>query len=107
MEPFEEELDGSDENDLYEHFRLVVDPGQASLRIDKFLANLLPHASRSRVQAATTAGSVRVNDLPVKSNYKVKPGDVVTLLLEYPKRELKITPENIPWRLYMRMRNWP
>jgi len=96
MEPFEEELDGSDENDLYEHFRLVVDPGQASLRIDKFLANLLPHASRSRVQAATTAGSVRVNDMPVQSNYKVKPGDVVTLLLEYPQRELNITPENIP-----------
>jgi 23S rRNA pseudouridine1911/1915/1917 synthase len=96
MEPFEEELDGIEENDLFEHYRLTVDAGQALLRIDKFLANLLPHASRSRVQAATMAGSIRVNDLPVRSSYKVKPGDVVTILLEYPKRELKLTPENIP-----------
>lgn len=96
MEPFEEELDGIEENDLFEHYRLTVDAGQALLRIDKFLANLLPHASRSRVQAATMAGSIRVNDLPVRSSYKVKPGDVVTILLEFPKRELKLTPENIP-----------
>lgn len=96
MEPFEEELDGIEENDLFEHYRLTVDAGQALLRIDKFLANLLQHASRSRVQAATMAGSIRVNDLPVRSSYKVKPGDVVTILLEYPKRELKLTPENIP-----------
>lgn len=95
-DPFEEEIDGSEESDLFEHYRLTVDPGQAALRIDRFLTNLLPHASRSRIQAATEAQSIRVNDVPVKSSYKVKPGDVVTIVLEFPKRELKLTPENIP-----------
>ncbi len=96
MDPFTEENEGLDENALYEHYRLVADPGQALLRIDKFLSNLLGQTSRSRIQAATEAGSIRVNNIPVKSNYKVKPGDEVTVLLEYPKRELKLTPENIP-----------
>lgn len=96
MDPLTEENEGSDENGLYEHHRLIADQGQALLRIDKFLSNLLPHTSRSRIQAATEAGSIRVNQIPVKSNYKVKPGDEVTVLLEYPKRELKLAPENIP-----------
>lgn len=96
MDPFIEENEESDENALYEHYRLVADQGQALIRIDKFLSNLLPHTSRSRIQAATGAGSIRVNQLPVKSNYRVKPGDEVTVLLEYPKREFKLIPENIP-----------
>ncbi len=96
MDEFTEDYDGLEENGLFEHHRLTADQGQALLRVDKFLSNLLPHASRSRIQAATEAGSIHVNGQPVKANYRVKPGDVVTVVLEFPKRELKITPENIP-----------
>ena len=91
-----EDAEIPDEDGLFEHYRLTADKGQALLRVDKFLVNLLPHASRSRIQAATEAGSIHVNGQPVKANYKVKPGDVVTVVLDYPKRDLKITPENIP-----------
>ncbi|HAX95241.1 MAG TPA: RNA pseudouridine synthase, partial [Prolixibacteraceae bacterium] len=66
------------------------------VRVDKFLANRIDNASRSRIQAAADAGSILVNDIPVKSNYKVKPGDVVVVAMDYPKRELQIIPEDIP-----------
>ena len=92
----EEEFEVSDEQELFEHFRLVSDQGQSVVRVDKFLVNRLDNASRSRIQAAADAGNIRVNDVPVKANYKVKPGDVVTLMLDYPRRELRIIPEDIP-----------
>jgi 23S rRNA pseudouridine1911/1915/1917 synthase len=81
--------------DLFEHFRFEVDRGQALLRIDKYLANKLENTSRSRIQAAAAAGNILVNAVPVKSNYKVKPADIVTIVLPQPPRELEILPENI------------
>ena len=84
------------ESELYEHFRFVADPGQSLLRIDKFLVNRLENTSRSRIQSASEAGSIMVNDLCVKSSYKVKPGDTITIVLPNPPREIEILPENIP-----------
>ena len=81
---------------LYEHFRIVADQGQVALRIDKFLTEHMPHSSRNRIQAAADAGYIFVGDKPVKSNYKVRPGDVVTLRLERPKHDTTIYPEDIP-----------
>lgn len=95
----QEKPDGFEDNDeglLYEHYRFEADPGQKQIRIDKFLVDRMEGTSRNRIQLAAEAGSIRVNDVPVKSNYKVKPNDVVTILLDYPKRELKIIAEDIP-----------
>ena len=88
---------GDDEcGELYEHFRIVADKGQETLRIDKFLADRLQHASRNRIQKAATAGMIHVNGLPVKSNYRVRPADVVTLMMDRPRHDDTITPEDIP-----------
>lgn len=92
--PENEELE--EEVGLFEHFRLTVDQGQSLLRIDKFLSNRIDNASRSRIQAAADAGNILVNNAPVKSNYKVKPNDEVVIVMDFPKRELKIIPEEIP-----------
>jgi len=81
---------------LYEHFRFVVDAGQAPLRIDKYMFEKLQHSSRNRIQKAADAGFVHVNDRPVKSNYKVRPGDVVTLMLDRPRHDNTIVAEDIP-----------
>ena len=81
---------------LYEHFRFEADPGQAPLRVDKFMQEKLQHSSRNRIQKAAEAGFVHVNDHPVKSNYKVRPGDVVTLMLDRPRHDSTIEPEDIP-----------
>lgn len=96
MQEFFEETEEQDENGLFEHFRLVVDPGQTSVRIDKYIANHIDKASRSRIQAAAEAGNILVNDKPVKANYKIKPDDIIVIVMDYPKRELKIIPEEIP-----------
>ncbi len=90
-----EELDEVQE-EMFEHFRLEVDRGQALLRIDKFLFNRLEKQSRSRIQAAAEAGNVLVNGAAVRSSYKVKPLDVIRIMLPYERRELEILPENIP-----------
>ena len=86
----------ADDNTLYEHFRIEADLGQVPLRIDKFLTEHMPHSSRNRIQAAADAGFIFVGDKPVKSNYKVRPGDVVTLRLHQPKHDTTIYPEDIP-----------
>lgn len=86
----------SQQDDLYEHHRLVADVGQEAIRIDKFLMKRLPNVSRSRLQAIAKAGTLFVNDKPVKSNYKVKPNDDISVVLPYPVREIKLVPENIP-----------
>jgi 23S rRNA pseudouridine1911/1915/1917 synthase len=96
MEKLPEEYDDQEENPLFEHYRITADPGQSLIRIDRFLTGQLPHASRSRLQAAAEAGFIRVNDVPVKSSYKVKPGDVVVVLLDRPKQDFRIIPEDIP-----------
>jgi len=90
-------LDADDESgQLYEHFRFVADAGQAPLRVDKFMLEKMQHSSRNRIQKAADAGFVHVNDRPVKSNYKVRPGDVVTLMLDRPRHDSTIEPEDIP-----------
>ena len=81
---------------LYEHFRMEVDKGQVPIRIDKYLSEHQPHSSRNRIQKAADAGFIHVNEKPVKSNYKVRPGDIVTLMLDRPHYDTTIEPENIP-----------
>lgn len=89
-----EELEES--NELFEHFRFVADPGQSPLRIDKFLVNRIENASRNKIQEAAASNGIRVNDKPVKANYKVKPGEVVTVMMSHPPREIEIIPQDIP-----------
>ena len=91
-----EEADMSEQAQLYEHFRIAADPGQVPLRVDKFLFEHLQHSSRNRIQKAAEAGFIHVNDRPVKSNYKVRPGDVVTLMLDRPHYDDTIEAEEIP-----------
>lgn len=84
------------EDELYEHYRFEAGKGQAPLRVDKFLMNLVENATRNKIQQAASAGNIYVNDVPVKSNYKVKANDVVRVLLEHPPYEHLLEPENIP-----------
>ena len=93
----EPELDQEgQEQELYEHYRYVVDPGQSMLRIDKYLSKRIENVSRTRVQAAAQAGNILVNDNPVKPNYRVKPLDVIQILLPNPPREIELIPQDIP-----------
>lgn len=85
-----------EQGELYEHHRIVVDKGQVSGRIDKFLSDHLPNVSRNRIQKAAEAGFILVNDRPVKSNYKIKPCDVICIMMDRPRYENDITPEDIP-----------
>ena len=94
LELMDECEEGGDQ--LYEHFRLEVDKGQVAVRIDKFLTEHMQHSSRNRIQNAADAGFIHVNGKPVKSNYKVRPGDVVTLMLDRPRHDTTIVPEDIP-----------
>ena len=80
----------------YEHWRSTVDAGQQSVRIDKYLAEHMQHSSRNRIQTAAAAGCIQVNGRPVKSNYKIRPLDVITLMLDHPKHDSSIQPEEIP-----------
>lgn len=82
--------------ELYEHFRVVVDKGQAPVRIDKYLFERIVNASRNRIQNAADAGFVMANGKPVKSSYKVKPSDVLTVMMDRPRYENDIIPEDIP-----------
>lgn len=84
------------EADLYEHHRIIVDPAQQLMRIDKFLTNRIKNVSRNKIQQATDAGNILVNEKPVKSNYKVRPGDIISVLLTTPPRDNEIVAENIP-----------
>ncbi len=91
------ELDSAaDGNGLYEHFRFVADKGQTLLRVDKFLVARLEKSSRNRVQQAAEAGCILVNGRAVKSNYRVKPLDVVQVVMDRPRYEFEITAEDIP-----------
>jgi 23S rRNA pseudouridine1911/1915/1917 synthase len=90
------DIDDNGEQDLYEHLRIVVDKGQTLLRIDKFLMHRVENASRNRIQNAVEAGNVLVNDKQIKASYKVKPGDVITVVLPQPPRDTEVYPENIP-----------
>ena len=84
------------EDELYEHHRFEASKGQSALRVDKFLMNMIENTTRNKIQQAAENGSILVNDVAVKSNYKVKAGDVVRLVLAHPTYEQLLTPENIP-----------
>ena len=90
------EEDETSSSQMYEHFRFVADKGQSLLRVDKFLVDRMMGATRNRIQLAAEAGCILVNDKPVKSNYRVKPLDVVSIVMDRPRRELEIIPEDIP-----------
>ncbi|PRD55828.1 RluA family pseudouridine synthase [Sphingobacterium gobiense] len=85
-----------DEQELFEHYRIEADKGQASLRLDKFLMNRVENTSRSRIQNAIDAETVFVNGKLAKASYKIKPLDVVTMVLPDPPRDTEVYPENIP-----------
>jgi 23S rRNA pseudouridine1911/1915/1917 synthase len=83
-------------DDLYEHYRFTASEGQEPLRVDKFLMNFIENATRSKIQQAAKAGNVLVNDIAIKSNHKVKPNDVVRVVLAYPPPEKLLVAEDIP-----------
>ncbi len=92
----DDEKDEEEEQELYEHHRFVSDRGQGFLRVDKFLLARLESTSRNKIQNAAKAGNILVNDKVVKSNYKVKPHDVVSIVMAFPPREIELIPENLP-----------
>lgn len=96
IEDINEDVLDLDDQQLYEHVRMVVDKGQVAVRIDKYMTEHLQHTSRNRIQQAADAGFVHVNGQAVKSNYKVKPLDVITLMLNRPQYDSTIEPEEIP-----------
>lgn len=99
---FDDEFEEDEEEEvetgsaLYEHYRVIADKGQQLVRIDKFLIDHMRDTSRNRIQQAARAGFIHVGGKPVKSNYRVKPYDVVTLQLNRPRYDNKIEAEDIP-----------
>lgn len=89
----------NEEQELFENYRFVVDKGQETMRLDKYLQMRIEGVSRTKVQAAAKASCVIVNDKPAKSNYKIKSLDVISVLLPTPPREIEILPENIPFNI--------
>jgi len=85
-----------EQQELFEHYRFKVDPGQSSLRIDKYLAVRMEKTSRTRIRDAAVAGNILVNNNPAKPNYKVRPDDIIQIVLPNPPREIELIPENIP-----------
>ncbi len=90
------EAEEPEEEVLYEHYKIKADAGQELLRIDKFLMDRVPNTSRTKIQEAATNGNIQVDGQKVKANYKVKPGDEVSIVLPYPQREIELIPEDIP-----------
>ncbi|MFR9620369.1 MAG: RluA family pseudouridine synthase [Rikenellaceae bacterium] len=90
-----ESVEGED-GEMYEHFRFEVDKGQSPLRLDKYLAIKMQNSSRSKIQAAADEGQLLVNGVPQKSSYKVRPGDVVAIVMSRPKFRNEIIAEDIP-----------
>ncbi len=84
------------EDELYEHHAFKVVSGQQPLRIDKYLMNFIENVTRNKIQAAAKDGSIFVNDVPVKSNYKVKPNDLISVKFEHPPHENLLVAEDIP-----------
>ncbi|TXC81514.1 RluA family pseudouridine synthase [Luteibaculum oceani] len=96
IENFDPQENEDLQDELYEHHNIKADKGQAPLRIDKFLMDRIPNTSRNKIQISAKTGSVLVNNVPVKPNYKVKPNDEISVVLPYPVREIELKPENIP-----------
>lgn len=96
-EPLNDDLlDEEDDRELYEHHNIKVDKGQVMMRIDKFIMIRISNTTRTKIQNACEAGSVLVNGKPVKSNYKIKPFDEISIVLTVPPRDVEVVPENIP-----------
>jgi len=95
----EELVEVGEEQELFEHFRFVVDKGTNIIRIDKYLVNCMSNTSRNRIQDAADAGNILVNGKPVKSSYKIKPQDIITIVLAYPPSEFEIIPQDIPIKI--------
>jgi 23S rRNA pseudouridine1911/1915/1917 synthase len=93
---WEDFSDSAEEPELFEHFRFIADKGQSPIRIDKYLVNCMANISRNRIQEAAEAGNILVNDKPVKANYKVKPNDVISIVMTYPPSQFEIIPQDIP-----------
>ena len=91
---------GNDQDDLYEHFKFIASEGQEPLRVDKFLMNFIENATRNKIQQAIKAGNVLVNEIEVKSNYKVKPKDIVRVVLAHPPHENLLVAEDIPLNIF-------
>ena len=89
------DLENEDE-ELFEHHRFKADPGQEAIRIDKFLIDRMANTSRNKIQVAAKNGNILVNGTKVKQNYKIKPGDEVSIVLPYPVREIELIPQDIP-----------
>ena len=85
-----------EQEEIFERWRCEVDKGQGKERIDKYLAEHMTNTSRNRIQTAADAGNVWVNGSPVASNYRVKPGDIIQVLLDHEPHDYTITPEDIP-----------
>ncbi len=92
----DDQSDIEDNDDLYEHYSFVAEKGQQPLRIDKYLMNFVENATRNKIQAAAKNGSILVNDIPVKSSYKVKPLDQIKVMFAHPPYENLLVPEDIP-----------
>ena len=88
--------DEEEQRELFEHFHIDVDKGQTMIRIDKFISNKIQNISRSRVQLAADADNILVNGKAVKSSYKIKPLDSISIVMAYPPRDAEVVPENIP-----------
>jgi 23S rRNA pseudouridine1911/1915/1917 synthase len=101
MANFAEEEEGEDFNldeshNLYEHHNIKVDKGQVMMRIDKFISIRIPNTTRTKIQNSCEAGSILVNGKPVKSNYRIKPFDEISIVLSVPPRDVEVVSENIP-----------
>ncbi|MCA1764085.1 MAG: RluA family pseudouridine synthase [Cryomorphaceae bacterium] len=88
--------DPEEDQELFEHYNIVADQGQEVVRIDKFLMDRIPNTSRTKIKDAALSGNIHVSRMPVKPNYKVKPGDEISIVLPYPQREIELIPQDIP-----------
>lgn len=92
----EDEFRDGQDGEMFEHYRFVADKGQGMIRVDKYLTMHIVGVSRNRIQQAAEADCILVNEKPVKSNYKIKPNDVISVVMDRPRRELEVIPEDIP-----------
>lgn len=95
-EDIKNNIEEEENEEMYEHYKFIVDKGQEILRIDKFLMDRLPNTSRNKIQIAAKNGNILVNKKTVKQNHKVKPNDEISIVLPYPVRETELIPEDIP-----------
>lgn len=96
MSDSEEKQEDVSSEEMFEHHKFTADPGQEVLRIDKFLMDKMPNTSRNKIQVAAKNGNILVNKVAIKQNYKVKPGDEISIVMPYPVREIELIPQDIP-----------